>query len=322
MYGDLPYGAFSIPDAIIRGEAGYIFTSNDAPIIEQNAGFLRQKRFPRHRFEEVGGVAVGGELVVDEAVSLLSKCDGIFWHWMTDSLPKVLLAEESGFGGSYILPSPSDVPVARESLELLGIPSHRIVYAASRNIRARRLFIPTHFCGYNAHLNLSFARLFRDAVRLSVDGPAAPSQRGDVKKRIFVARRKASKIRSVRNPDKVQAELAHFDFQTIYFEDLSLKDQITIARESEIMVAPHGSGATHSLFMNDGSLLIELFPHKRRKSCDCFESLSVIGPHRYVPLESELPDEGDIDVNCSALRDVLEREVGQTLMAYGQAVSF
>jgi capsular polysaccharide biosynthesis protein len=112
----------------------------------------------------------------------------------------------------------------------------------------------------------------------------------------------------VRNEDEVRTLLQRYDFETIYFEDYSLKEQITIASEAEIMIAPHGSGATHSLFMDEGSLLIELFPHKRRKSSDCFESLSVIGKNRYYPRESELPDDGDIDVNCSALHTLLERE--------------
>lgn len=310
MYGDLPYGTFSVPDVVIRGEAGYIFTSEGTPLTEQNAGFLRQKKFPRHRFEDVSGQRVADEVVIDEAVSLISKCDAIFWHWMTDSLPKVLLAEESGFRGGYILPSPSDAPFAQESVQLLGVSSHRILCADARDVRVRRLHIPAYFCGYNAHHNLPFARSFRDAVRLAVGGLEVQRRRDSTRRRIFVARRKTSKIRSVRNQDDVRTVLDRFGFETIYFEDLSLKEQILIAQESEIMVAPHGSGATHSLFMDSGSWLIELFPHKRRKSCDCFESLSVIGKNHYVPLESELPDDGDIDVNCTALQNVLERAVG------------
>ena len=149
--------------------------------------------------------------------------------------------------------------------------------------------------------------MYRDVVRKSVREHFGAEHEISAKRRIFVARRKASKIRRVLNEDEVRTLLQRYNFEAIYFEDYSLKEQITIACEAEMMIAPHGSGATHSLFMDEGSLLIELFPHKRRKSSDCFESLAVIGKIRHISLESEQSDDGDIDVNCTQLRDILER---------------
>lgn len=299
MYGDLPYGLYVLPEGEVRGAAGYIYTRHGSPILEQNAGFLRKKKFVRPRYQQIAETSEVPHHV-EAIITLLSSCHDCFWHWMGDSLPKVLLAEECGFQGTYLIP-PSDVaPWALQSMQLAGITPDRMIVHAGTFVRASKLYVPTYFCGYNAHHNLPFSRLFRDWVRSFVPrGPHAS------RKRVLVGRRDSAKARRVVNHADVARIAGDFGFATIFFEDLSLREQLTLALDTDAIIAPHSSGLTHLLFMNEGSLVFELFPHKRQQSCDCYETLALIPLHRYRALESETPREGDIEVDTGLLRKIL-----------------
>jgi capsular polysaccharide biosynthesis protein len=307
MYGDLPLGLFLLPNGVVRGEAGYIYTSDGDPIIEQNADFLRKKRFLRPRFElSEQAENRAPVLAVDELVSLKMRCSNGFFHWMTGSLPKVFLAEEVGFRGHYLLPRRAIAPWAYESMKLLGISEARLLCDEQRDLHAARLYVPTYFSGYNAHHNVPFMRLYRDWIRAAVP----ESLQGVAERvRLFVGRRSGVGVRRVLNHHEVEERLAAFGFSTVYFEDLSLGRQLQLACAADIIVGPHGAGLSHTLFMEDRSVVIELFPHKRQQSCDCFETLATIAQHRYFALESAIPCEGDITVDVQELGRVLSQFV-------------
>jgi len=299
MYGDLPCGVFILKDATLRGEAAYIFTSDGNPIVEQNADFLRKKCFLKPRLTEEH-LILRSTQQLNDIVSLTSRCDTGFFHWMMDSLPKVIVAEGCGFTGCYLIPSPSTAPWAKESLAILGISPDRIILRTESDIRAQRLFIPTYFSGYNAHHNAAFMKIYRDAIR-----QALQLDQRHARERILIARKPAAKVRRIINQEEVAQTAAAFGFQPLYFEDLSLREQLQRALSAEAMIGAHGSGLCHSLFMDQGSTLIELFPYGRKQSCDVYEILATIPPHRYHAMESGEDREGDILVSTGTLSDIL-----------------
>lgn len=304
MYGDLPFGMFAIPNPTLRGDEAYIFTSEGSPIIEQNADFLRKKRFLKPRLRE-DHRHLRSLREVEQLVSLTSRCDTGFFHWMMDSLPKVVIAEACGFTGNYLVPSPTTSPWADESLSLLGISSDRIVHHTFTDIHAHRLFVPTYFSGYNAHHNPDFMNLYRDTIRQAIT-----SEPSTTKKRILIARKPGTKVRRIINHDEVVEMTTALGFQTVYFEDLSLREQLNLAISAEAMIGAHGSGLCHSLFMDERSTLVELFPFERRQACDCYEMLATIPRHRYHSIDSSEDCEGDIVVAVRELRGMLNGALG------------
>lgn len=303
MYGDLPYGLFTLPRAVVRGEHGFVFTNEQVPIVEQNAGLLRKKKFVRAKFDEIPE-SVGEPLRVGDLVSLVSRCNDCFWHWMMDNLPKVMLAEQSGFKGFYLLPPSSAVPWATESMKIVGIPAERVVYSDQREVQAERLYIPSYFCGFNAHHNIPFMKMYRDWVRAAISADAIHGE-----ERIFIGRRESAKVRRVVNQRDVEQVLQGHGVRTLYFEDLSLRAQLELACATKVMVAPHGSGLSHSLFMRERSVVIEFFPYKGHQACDCYETLSHVTDHRYRSLESVGDRAGDIEIDLSSLGKILSEEL-------------
>jgi hypothetical protein len=299
MYGDLPFGLFALPNATLRGEEAYIFTSEGSPIVEQNADFLRKKRFLKPRLREEHR-SLRSLREVEQLVSLTSRCDTGFFHWMMDSLPKVVIAEAGGFTGNYLVPSPTTAPWADESLSLIGISSDRIVHHTFTDIHAHRLFVPTYFSGYNAHHNPEFMKLYRDTIRQAIT-----SEPSTTKKRILIARKPGTKVRRIINHDEVVEMTTALGFETVYFEDISLREQLHLAISAEAMIGAHGSGLCHLLFMDERSTVVEIFPFERRQACDCYEMLATIPRHRYHSIDSSEEREGDIVVSTEDLRKIL-----------------
>jgi hypothetical protein len=299
MYGDLPFGMFALPNATLRGEEAYIFSNEGSPIVEQNADFLRKKKFLTPRFRE-DHRHLRSLHEVEHLVSLTSRCDTGFFHWMMDSLPKVVIAEGCGFSGSYLVPAPTTAPWADESLSLLGISRDRILHHTDDDIHAQYLFIPTYFSGYNAHHNPEFITIYRDTVRRAIENDLS-----NPKKRILIARKPGTKVRRIINHDEVVEMTSALGFETVYFEDLGLREQLSLAISAEAIIGAHGSGLCHALFMDNGSTVVELFPFSRKQSCDCYETLSTIPDHKYISLESAEDCGGDIIVPYATLQSIL-----------------
>lgn len=65
---------------------------------------------------------------------------------------------------------------------------------------------------------------------------------------------------------------------------------------------------THTLFMNEGSTVVELFPFQRRDSCPCYEVLMPISKHRYHSIEAQTDLGSDIEVDTDILEQILVKE--------------
>lgn len=90
----------------------------------------------------------------------------------------------------------------------------------------------------------------RRHVLARIDGSPA-------RRRIYV-RRRSTRERHVVGEDLLERRLQRLGFQTIFFEDLSLKAQATTVSESECIVSLHGAGLANMLFAPAGCHVVEL----------------------------------------------------------------
>ena len=306
IHGDHPFGMYVVRGAVIRGHAGIMCTPKAEFFLEQNAGLLDNDQLLQQMARVAAHPSRGTGTTVEHLISLISTCTDCFWHWMMDSLPKAFIAEQSGYSGSYLVPSGGPTAMRIESMELLGIEPSRLITQASDEYRVRNLSIPTYFSGFNAPFNPIFMRAYRDHI-LSHVAPSSSSP-----EKIYVARKPDAKNRRVVNHDEVEALARRAGFTTVYFEDLSLQEQIAVASRARTMIAPHGSGMTHTLFMPESSSIIEFFPYQRRASCDCYERLAPVVSHRYAALESVSDCSNHVEVDLHELEDILKDQADMT----------
>jgi|GEM_PF-3598036 len=306
IHGSLPYGLFAVPHGIVFSAPGVFLVRNLGFVKEQNYGNDNDKDLIKHlcTISTLGG-GPNSRVAVPHVLSLVAACSYCFWHWMLDSLPKVILAESMGYTGSYLIPPELMTPWARESLRILGIESARVIEHTSNIVESEILYVPTYFSGFHAFKNLPLLKRFRTVVRETLGG----EHRQEHPRRLFVPRKATAQARRIVNIEEVQALLSRFNFETIYFEDLPLREQLRLACQGAAIVSPHGSGMTHSLFMQESSLVIELFPFARRETCPCYEALMPLAKHRYHSFESMVDVQSDIEVDLEKLQQVLRSEL-------------
>ena len=89
-----------------------------------------------------------------------------FWHWTLESLPKLLLLEDIGYDGPYIIFG--DSPVVQESLDMFKIDKKRRLKAGPI-YRVENLILPPQLSGFILPENLQLVAFLREKI-LGVTG--------------------------------------------------------------------------------------------------------------------------------------------------------
>lgn len=242
----------------------------------------------------------------DEDVCVLSNLYSHNFYHFLEELYKVVILERGGFTGKYLFsPFPSrlaqEAPAfTRELLNLLAIAPERIVQV-SRPTMLRAAWFTSRI----SHVDtLQYPGVFfalRNALRAAVSGPS-------LGRRLWLDRQTS---RVLVNQQEVHDCLHRHDFTILDMAELPVDRQIAAAMQAEVLAGPHGAALIHSMFLDEGSTVIECFSPAYVN----FHILEVAANlrHRYiqmVPTNTEAapyPHHGDVAVDCRHLRLVLQQ---------------
>ena len=229
-----------------------------------------------------------------------------YYHWLLESIPKLILAQETLSNFTLLLPTTYVEPFYKFTLDALGINDVHYIE------RGRRI------C---AHIS-SALHVRANGQFLSWNSPTRSRgliQAGKIRQRtepawrkLYVSRRKANR-RHVLNESELQSALESIGFQTVCFEEITLREQIKICSSADIMVGIHGAGLANMLFMRNGAHVVELRKFDLGENF-FFERLSSTLGHNYHLLHCAADDEASSvqDANCyvdiPALLALLGRE--------------
>jgi hypothetical protein len=159
-----------------------------------------------------------------------------YYHWVCEVLPRFVT----------------------EYLRIFGLED-RCVRLKRGVYRAQRLFVPTFPGGAEwpspRHLH---------AVRARALG--ALDLRPHASRRLLISRADAIDRRVV-NEDELLAGLGDVGFERVTLDDLSVKDQIQLFHQAQLIVAPHGAGTSNVLFAPRDSGLVELVGLSHYAAC-------------------------------------------------------
>lgn len=234
-----------------------------------------------------------------------------FYHWLTEWLPKVILAQKIGFTGTYVVPR--GVTFCIESLKLLGVEADKILEAPQNAWIAEELIVPEAIPGQCLREYPALAQELRTRL---IDGARAASSLEKVSEyseRIYIARRNPDRPRKVVNEKELELLLIKYGVSIVDAANLSLADQITIASRANLLVGASGAGIMHSFFMKGASTVIELFSPIYINPV-APSSADLLG-HRYfmVPAYLNSPQYeygGDIFAYMDIIELTLKRELG------------
>lgn len=194
------------------------------------------------------------------------------YHWLHDALPRLLAAQKIGFDGSIIIPDEAP-PFVSESLDLLGIDASRIITIKhNSNVVAKEaVFIE------DLSQRPDVIPLLLEELRGELLLAASPSAEMKLPQRVYISRQGCGEKRSIINHSDIEQLIVGGGYLEKRFEELSLKAQIQIASHMEHVIAPHGAGMFHTLFMKKGTV-IELFPvdpvdGKDTNDCRCWDHI-------------------------------------------------
>lgn len=195
---------------------------------------------------------------IDGTVAVLSGLtNDMYFHWMFDVLPRLDLLQRSGINHDridYFLVS-NHLPFQQETLQILNIPKTKILETDHHlYIQAKQLIVPS-YPSSPAWMSYWVCQWLR---KVFFGQTKIAKSRSD---RLYITRKIAANRRIINEP-AVIALLSQLGFRCVDLESLSVIEQAALLANAEVVVSPHGSGLTNTIFCQPGTKVIEIFsPH-------------------------------------------------------------
>ncbi|MCT7983528.1 glycosyltransferase 61 family protein [Laspinema sp. A4] len=179
-----------------------------------------------------------------------------YYHWMADLLPRIKLLQLADLQLEeidFFVVNSCHLPFQRETLNLLGIPTHKIIQNSQNpHIKTSNLVVPS-LPGDVGLMSPWSSQFLRESFleKATAQGLQTPD-------RIYISRRNAS-YRRILNEEETIARLSPYGFVPIILESLSFLEQVALFANAKAIIAPHGAGLTNTVFCNPGTRLIEIF---------------------------------------------------------------
>jgi capsular polysaccharide biosynthesis protein len=254
-------------------------------------------------------------IIEGTAAVLTSAKANIYFHWMTDLLPRIELLRRSGIaldGIDTFIVNSYNSPFQKETLTTLGIPPSKIVESSkNQHIKADKLIAPSlpSLPGNPPLWVCDFLR--EEFLNTSLAATVLPSV--NKLEHIYISRANAS-YRRVLNEADVADFLNKLGFHCVVLESLTVAEQAALFHSAKVIVAPHGAGLTNTVFCQPGTKIIEFFSPKYVNVCYWSLANQVNLDYYYLLGEGQNPPEGvdphlsgdDIFVNVDSLSKILK----------------
>ncbi len=195
------------------------------------------------------------ENVSGEVAVITASNQHIYWHWLLDIMPRLLMLEEMEKMPSSLFIQ-TKLPFQHEMLGYLGIlPKCKIIDCEKTPmIAASALLVPCH----QIMEGREFPKWVCQGLRKKFLPFSQPSKAGS-SGRVYISRAGASQ-RRISNEKQLLPILRDYGFHVVRLEELTFKEQVGLFSSAEVVVAPNGSGLANLVFSSKGTTVIEIFP--------------------------------------------------------------
>ncbi len=197
---------------------------------------------------------------------------GNYYHWLVDSMPRLLVVKELLKQDNYALLMPENYPkYIRQPLSYLEIKNITLI-KKNEYLQVENVLLPYYLAG-SGHIHPTMVFEVREFFRNKID-----LKRTITSDKIYVSRGR-QKARRVKNEEQVIEVVHQFGFEVIYFEDYTFEEQVTIGKGAKIMVSSHGANLTNSMFMPENAKVLELIRKDRPNFC--YWALATVAKQNY-----------------------------------------
>ncbi|MBX0292130.1 glycosyltransferase family 61 protein [Hymenobacter sp. HSC-4F20] len=180
-----------------------------------------------------------------------------YYHWLVESLPRLLALRKYYPNISLLVPdpTPSFIKVTTSLLgfeKLIPIKKDEIARVKSLLVPEKVPYLVMSLEDTTAGQGDFSLTTVRNELLRALDKPNRLPHR-----RIYVSRAKQA-VRRVSNEVAVEQVLKKHGFETVFFEDLSFKEQMALMQETAVLVGLHGANLTNLMFLQPTAKVIEL----------------------------------------------------------------
>ena len=221
-----------------------------------------------------------------------------YYHTMVDNIPRLVLLHDPAYAGLSKISVLADGPLTATEEYLVNalLPANCELQLIEPGAvyRTEEFILLSHlayqFCGL---LHPDFLDFFRERI--------LPRRTPARSKRILISRRTARRGRRVLNMNAVSAALAEQGFEEHALEQYSIREQIELFHDAEIIVGPHGAGLTNMLFAPQGTRIVELFGTATVMPHYYYMAKALENPYQYLVGTAEKTQDSDFAVDVAGL---------------------
>ncbi len=214
--------------------------------------------FWRQTIEEYAVCRWGNSLpsvrVEDPCVVIHSKWFN-YAFWVNAYLPRLIMAEEAGLLKKAVLLVPEgwkNIPYVWDTLEAFSFTPRFIPEGA--HVFAHKLYMP-ELRPWTASFYPPLIKKTADRLRQEAWKRINPETL--FPRHVYLSRKKRG-VRCVENEEEILPFLQKEGFEAIFFENMSVWEQIAMMSQAERFISLHGAGLSNLMFCPTGARVIEL----------------------------------------------------------------
>lgn len=199
-----------------------------------------------------------------------------YYHWIIESLPRLLLIQKVYPKAIIIIPGPTPEFI-KSTIKILGFQNTVTLSTKDMIIlKANKLALPSlefeqaeeyvsdladgKFSNPNERSLNSLSSKYRNQEELIITlrnrflNHFKTISSG---RKIFVSRSKQKNRRLINEKD-LEPILTRYGFETVYFEEMSFNEQVKLMQETDVLFGIHGAGMVNILFLPATAIVIEM----------------------------------------------------------------
>lgn len=193
-----------------------------------------------------------------------------YWHFTYNCLDVVWLLEQAGFQGKYVVPN---AKFCSEILNMLDVPLERIVTLSTFEHNKIYIFEEVFYIvSTGTYLKYSPSVLLEAVEYIKKKLPVDSS----LPKMIYIKRIGRRKLIAA---DKI---IAGYGFITVIPEKYSVREQMALFFNADIVLSVHGANSTNCMYMRKNTVFIEAFSSYWINRCNLY-TIAEAGVH-YLPV--------------------------------------
>lgn len=274
------------------GSKGYLVYKND----------LRSLKF-NHFYKN--------ELTLNYALSLVNCLNNNYYHFVTEALPlieayKKFHNENKSTNVNIIINSNAPTFVY-EWLKLLGINKEQIIEWNYKKITVRNCILPSlrYLRLEDKHNQIWAKHLYPKSIFNFLQKEMSQYKKTRNKRKVYLSREDALD-RKVLNQNELDIFLKDNNFETVIASKLTVKEQIQLFQNIEILITPHRAGIVNTIF-SENIKIFELFPNNRGLGVTSqFYEISMILNFEHHLIMCKADNEQNVNVNLKYLKTLIK----------------